>query len=132
MIDFNINDAIICNGKYNSGKCRSNNFITLVEWCCNTKETVSFDIHITKSPYSQYHCKIEYAPLVSEGQYLLGRYSFQLKAVITNDPSEEKIVKFVSLIDSEKQTLREAEKQFYELFLKGNRLYEKIECCCKK
>lgn len=127
MINFDVNDAVICNGKYNGDKCRSNNFVTLVEWCCNTKETVSFDIHITKPPYKNYHCKFEYAPLVSEGQYFLGRYSLQLRATITDDSDDNKIVKFVSLIDSEKHTLSEAEKQFYELFLKDNRLYEKFE-----
>lgn len=131
MIDFNINDAIICNGKYNDGKCRSNNFVTLVEWCCNTKETVSFDIHITKPPYKKYSCNFEYAPLVSESQYFLGRYSLQLRATITHYSAEDKMVKFVSLIDSEKHTLREAEKQFYELFLKDNCLYEKFEWCKK-
>jgi hypothetical protein len=72
----------VYNGKYNQGKCLSKNLYTLIEWCLNTKEDISFDWLGSENKYS---IKVSYMDSASGGQYLDTEYDIRLQASITDE-----------------------------------------------
>lgn len=72
-------DAVIKNGKYNEGKFKSNNLVTLVEWCFNSRGKASFEIVSGIRPYKTWTCHLRFAP-ESKGFFHDGKKMLSVEA----------------------------------------------------
>ncbi len=101
---------------------RSNNLVSLLEWCLNYKSSIFFFIN---TPDTYYKVKIDYDDS-SKGDYLSGHYDCILIVTITD--KKDQSIYGTLFVNSDDYTLDDAIEVFTEKYLTRNininKLYE--------
>lgn len=114
-------DAFISGGHYNDYKFYSDNFVTLLEWVLNSRDSAQFFVCSTNTPYKVYWCQLIFDKDTSTGFYKYGPYSLEVNLTI-HDYSEDKVKQTTLFVNSDDYTLEDTIDTFNINFLKNNHI----------